>query len=82
MDPVLDAINKTPMATIITLAGIVCIVISLVSGALTIDQALVALGAIAGGSGVLGVARNGAGRGLHGHDRDVMTPAQAEQRIK
>jgi hypothetical protein len=58
-------LDEVPMATLTTIAGIICIVVSLITGALTIDQALLALGGVAGGSGVLGLARNGAGRGLH-----------------
>lgn len=53
-----------PHATLLTYAAIVLSVIGYLQGTLTLEQAFVASGIGTAGAGVLGVARNGSGRGL------------------
>lgn len=57
-------LNDLPLATLISLAGIVGAVIALINGSLDYEQFMLAIGATTAGAGVLGHARNGAGRGL------------------
>jgi hypothetical protein len=59
-------LDKLPLATITFLAGTAIIVIAYISNDLSVKGALEALGYVGVGTGVLGVARNGAGRGLRG----------------
>lgn len=62
----LGPIDKIPMATVISLASIIIVIIGYISNDLTVEQALVAIGASLGGAGALGFARNGSGRGMRG----------------
>src|SRR5262245_27469817 len=57
----MQLLDKAPVATLVTLAGIVVVVIAYISNDLNVQDALLSLGALAGGAGVLGHARNGAG---------------------
>lgn len=57
-------LDDIPIATIQAVAGIVLAVIAYLNNDLTIYQAFVAVGANTAGAGVLGHARNGAGRGV------------------
>lgn len=57
-------LDKVPVATITFLVGLVLIVIAYLSDDISVHDALEAIGFVGVGSGVLGVARNGAGRGL------------------
>lgn len=60
----MDFLDDLPMATLVSIASIVIIVIAYVSNDLSVGDALLALGASLGGAGVLGHARNGANRGM------------------
>lgn len=60
----MDFLDDIPMASLISVASIVIIVIAYISNDLSVGDALLALGASLGGAGVLGHARNGAGRGV------------------
>lgn len=57
-------LDSIPMATLLSVAAVVVVVIAYVSNDISVDQALIALGVATGGAGILGHARNGAGRGL------------------
>lgn len=59
--PILDDI---PLATIQTVTGFGLAILAYLNGDLTIFQAFVAVGANTAGAGVVGVARNQAGRGV------------------
>lgn len=60
----MSVLDKLPVATIVFLTGTVLIVIAYISNDITINDALKDLGYVGVGSGVVGVARNGAGRGV------------------
>ena len=53
-----------PVATIQTLAGIGVAIYAYASGDISFQTAMLAVGANTAGAGVLGVARNGSGRGI------------------
>jgi hypothetical protein len=57
-------LDDIPVATLQTLAGIVLAIIAYISKDLTIFQAFAAVGINTAGAGVVGVARNGSGRGV------------------
>lgn len=57
-------LDNVPVATLQTIAGIVLAVIAYVSKDISIFQAFVAVGANTAGAGLVGHARNGAGRGV------------------
>lgn len=59
-----SVLDNLPLGTLISLASIVIVVIACIRNDLTIEQGLVALGATNAGAGVIGIARNGAGKGL------------------
>jgi hypothetical protein len=58
------SLDEIPVATLQTVAGIVLAVIAYISKDLSIFQAFAAVGINTAGAGVVGVARNGAGRGV------------------
>ena len=57
-------LDDLPIATLISIASIVLAVIAYVNGDLSIEEAFLAVGAVTGGSGVLGVARAQSGKGV------------------
>ncbi len=57
-------LDRLPLGTILTVAGIVSAVVGYINGTISYDQMLVGIGAVSGGAGVIGHARNAAGRGL------------------
>lgn len=57
-------LDKVPLATLQAIAGFVIVTIAYLNNDLTVFQALLAVGANGVGAGVLGHARNQAGRGL------------------
>lgn len=59
-------LDKVPVATLQTIAGIVLAIVAYISKDIGIFEAFVAVGANTAGAGVLGQARNGAGRGVKG----------------
>lgn len=61
---VLERLMNLPHATLLAYAAIILAVIGYLQGTLTLDQAFVASGVGTAGAGVLGVARNGSGRGV------------------
>jgi hypothetical protein len=56
--------DNIPLATVIALAAIVGGIIALISGSIDYQEFLIGIGVTTGGAGVLGEARNRAGRGL------------------
>lgn len=64
MNALIAALDKLPLATIQAVVGYVVVLIAYLNGDLDVEAALVALGANTAGAGVLGHARNGAGRGV------------------
>ncbi len=59
----MSILDRIPLATVVALAGIVGAIIALANGSIDFEQFMVSIGAVTGGAGVLGHARNGAGRG-------------------
>lgn len=57
-------LDNIPAATITHIGGIVIATIAYLNGDLSVFQALAAVGIVGVGAGQLGVARNGAGRGV------------------
>jgi hypothetical protein len=57
-------LDDLPLASLTFIAGVVLTVIAYVSNDVGYQDALVALGALGGGTGALGYVRNQAGRGL------------------
>jgi hypothetical protein len=57
-------IDHLPAATLTHIGGIVIALVGYLNGDLSVFQALAAVGIVGVGAGQLGVARNGAGRGL------------------
>lgn len=60
----MNVLDKLPLATIIALVSIVIVVIAYLNDDLSIQDALVSLGALTGGAGVLGIARAQSGKGV------------------
>lgn len=56
-------LDDIPLATFQAVAGFVLAIVAYVNGDLSVLQAFAAVGANTAGAGVLGHARNGAGRG-------------------
>ncbi len=57
-------LDDLPIATLIAIAAIVGGIIALAGGDITFEQFLVGIGATTAGAGVLGEARNRAGKGV------------------
>lgn len=57
-------LDDLPLATLIAVAAIVGGIIALIGGDITFEQFLVGIGATTAGAGVLGEARNRAGKGV------------------
>jgi hypothetical protein len=60
----LSFLDDIPMATLVAIAAIVLTIIAYINNDVGFQDALLALGGLLGGAGVLGVARNQAGRGI------------------
>lgn len=59
-------LDNLPVATLIAIAAIIGGIVALAGGDITFDQFLVGIGASSAGAGVLGEARNRAGKGVRG----------------
>jgi hypothetical protein len=57
-------LDHLPLATVMTIGGGIVALIGYLNGDLTVLEALAAWGVVGIGGGQVGVARNGAGRGL------------------
>jgi hypothetical protein len=57
-------LTHIPVATIIGIAGSIVVLVNYIEGNLDVQQFAVSIGAVNAGAGVLGHARNGAGRGV------------------
>lgn len=60
----LSFLDELPLATIMTLGGGIVALIAYLQGDLSVLEALAAWGVVGVGGGQVGVARNGAGRGV------------------
>jgi hypothetical protein len=61
---IIEKVLDLPHATLLTYAAIVLALIGYLNGTLDLEQAFIASGIGTAGAGVLGHARNGAGRGV------------------
>ncbi len=57
-------LDNLPLGTIITLAGIVGGIIALANGSIDFQEFLLAIGVNSAGAGLIGQARNAAGKGI------------------
>ncbi len=57
-------LDQLPLATIITVVGLVGAVIALINNSVTFEQFMVSIGALSGGAGVVGIARAQSGKGV------------------
>ena len=60
----MSILDNLPVATLVALASIVVVVVACINNTMTVQEGLIALGAVAGGSGVLGIARAQSGKGV------------------
>ena len=60
----MNILDNLPVATIVTLVGIVGALIALINGSIDFEQFMVSIGALSGGAGVVGIARAQSGKGL------------------
>lgn len=60
----MSVLDDAPVATPVFIAGLVIVVIAYLSNDLSVLEAFAALGLTGAGSGAIGHARNGAGKGL------------------
>lgn len=60
----LSFLDELPLATIMTIGGGIVALIAYLQGDLSVLEALAAWGVVGVGGGQVGVARNGAGRGV------------------
>jgi hypothetical protein len=57
-------LDNIPVASITFIVGTALAVVAYVSNDLSIQDTFAAIGYVGGGSGIIGLARNGAGRGV------------------
>jgi len=57
-------LDNLPLASLISVVSVIVIVIAYIRNDLSIEDALVSLGAATGGAGVLGIARAQSGKGV------------------
>ncbi len=57
-------LDNLPLATIITVVGLVGAVIALINKSIDFEQFMVSIGALSGGAGVVGIARAQSGKGV------------------
>lgn len=60
----MNLLDNVPVATIVSILGIIGAIIALCNGSMDFDEFSKAVGAIVGGSGLLGLARAASGKGL------------------
>lgn len=60
----MDFLNDLPLATLTFLAGIVIVVVACIRNDISVEEGLKLIGYVGVGAGVVGHARNGAGRGM------------------
>lgn len=59
----MDVLDRLPLATLLSIAALVVIVVAYIRNDLSLEEALLYLGVTTGGAGVLGVARAQSGKG-------------------
>lgn len=57
-------LDNLPMASIITIAGIIGAIVALVNNSIDFETFMISIGAVTAGSGVVGVARAQSGKGV------------------
>ncbi len=57
-------LDNLPLATIITVVGLVGAVIALINKSIDFEQFMISIGAVSTGAGVVGVARAQSGKGV------------------
>ncbi len=57
-------LDQLPLATIITVVGLVGAVIALINKSIDFEQFMISIGALSGGAGVVGIARAQSGKGV------------------
>ncbi len=57
-------LDNLPMASIITIAGIIGAVVALINNSIDFEQFMISIGALSGGAGIVGVARAQSGKGI------------------
>ncbi len=57
-------LDNLPLATIITVVGLVGAVIALINKSIDFEQFMISIGALSGGAGVVGIARAQSGKGV------------------
>lgn len=57
-------LDNIPLATLVSIAGIIGAIIALANGSIDFDTFSKSIGAIVGGSGLLGLARAASGKGV------------------
>ena len=60
----MSILDRIPLASLVAVASIVIVVIAYITDELNVQDALVALGAVLGGTGVVGIARAQSGKGV------------------
>ena len=56
-------LDSLPLATIITVVGLIGAIIALINKSIDFEQFMVSIGALSGGAGVVGIARAQSGKG-------------------
>lgn len=60
-------LDNLPVATLVTIAGIIGALIALANGSIDFQAFLIGIGALSGGAGALGYARATSGKGVRRH---------------
>ncbi len=60
----MSVLDNLPIATIVTLVGIVGAIIALANGSIEFQEFMTSIGVLSGGAGVLGYARAQSGKGV------------------
>lgn len=64
MKPIYRFLDNAPVGTLIALGAVVGGIVALINGDITFQELLIGLGASSAGAGVIGEARNRAGKGV------------------
>lgn len=57
-------LDNVPVATLLVIAGAIGAIIALANHSITYEEFMVSIGALSGGSGLLGIARAQSGKGI------------------
>lgn len=59
----METLDNLPLGTLIAIAGIIVGIVGYITGDLSFEQAMIAIGAVNGGAGAIGLARAASGKG-------------------